>query len=651
MRPATFIYARLVAGLLLLAVIFLIELNSGISGTVGYVLTILFILWFSTNTRAIAWVGVVATVFMSFGFFILTNNTVAGIAINRVLGIITIWLAVFYAYRYRKLSEVENEQKRQLQALFENASEGIIFTNSKGIIVRVNAAAERIFGYEPATLLGKPVETLIPSKLREDHETERKRMTANPELRPKGNGRELPAIRKNGEEFYAEISLSYFCERNEIFYIAFVVDVSERKRQEKIIGENLSNISRLNEELDAKIRERTAELQDTMRKLEAVNHDLSKEVSDRKKAELRLIKSQQLYEAIAHNFPDGVIGVLDRNLTYVMAGGRELQQIGFPNGHPVGHRIFDEHNSELSAQAEITLRSVFSGEKITLDIDLNNNSYNLIAVPLPDAHGEINEILVVMQNITDRKQVERRLIKTIEKEKELSSLKSKFVTMASHEFRTPLTTMLSSVFLLENYTGQRYEEKKRAHFDRIKRSIRILTELMNDFLSLEKLEEGKVKVVYSPVDVKNFLEDIISEFNPVKKPGQNILLEFSGDNVEVTTDRQLLTNIMHNLVSNAIKYSGENKEIRISARHVNDCLKISVMDRGIGIPEDEQRDIFKRFYRAENAGNIQGTGLGLNIVKKYIKLLNGSINFKSKQNEGATFTIRLPMSPVLEKQP
>lgn len=638
-------------GIALLALMFIIEYYTGVSSSVSYVLTVLLTLWLSWNERPrFHWIGVVATVFIVAGFLVVENSLHPSILINRVMAAITIWISVIFANGYRKLSDVEEVQKRQLQALFNYATEGMIFTNHMGQIVRINPTAEKMFGYEPDELLGKKIECLVPDRFVKGHVGVRKNLFQHPMNKPVGSGRELQAKRKDGNEFTAEISLSYFFDRQQVFYIAFVTDISDRKKQEEIIHANVNSIKRLNEVLDAKVKQRTSELESTLSKLEAMNSKLTNEIAERKKIEARLIKSKQLYTAIARNFPEGVIGVLDKDLRYLLAEGQELKNIGFRKHNPVGQRLFDHGDAALTARAEERISHVFRGESVSFDVDLKNNVYNIIAVPLPDFQNQVHEVLVVMKNITERKSAERKLVRTIEKEKELSALKSRFVTMASHEFRTPLSTMLSSVFLLQNYTGEKYEAQKKTHLERIRRSIQTLTELMNDFLSIGQLEEGQIKTVYSPVEIHPFLDDAVSELSSIKKPGQVIELQFSGEKVPVLTDRQMVTNILRNLVSNAVKYSPADATISVTASLANGNLTISVRDHGLGIPEHEQGDIFKRFYRAENVTNIQGTGLGLNIVRKYVNLLKGDISFTSKVNEGTTFTVHLPVRFALENQ-
>jgi signal transduction histidine kinase len=249
---------------------------------------------------------------------------------------------------------------------------------------------------------------------------------------------------------------------------------------------------------------------------------------------------------------------------------------------------------------------------------------------------------VVIKNITERKKTEKELLKSVEKERELSDMKSKFVTMASHEFRTPLTTILSSVFLLENYGQDELEKNKAVHLGKIKRSVNNLTELLNDFISLGKLEEGKVKVNYTSINVRAFLEELVPEMELVRKGDQTIRCEYLGEESDILLDKQLLRSILLNLIGNAIKYSSIDAEIKLIAQLMEDRLVIQVIDHGIGIPQEEQQQIFKRYYRASNAAHISGTGLGLNIIRKYTRLMKGKVEFQSRVGEGTTFKVTLP---------
>lgn len=241
------------------------------------------------------------------------------------------------------------------------------------------------------------------------------------------------------------------------------------------------------------------------------------------------------------------------------------------------------------------------------------------------------------------KENEREISKALEKERELNELKSRFVTIASHEFRTPLSTILSSASLIERYNNPDDIEKRVKHINRIKSSVTNLTGILNDFLSISKLEEGKVNKTPVEFQIIEFSKEVVEEMQEVAKDGQTILYNHIGDDDLVKLDKLILKNILINLLSNAIKYSPEGRPIEYLTEINNKVISITVNDKGIGIPESDQSHLFSRFFRAHNAGNIQGTGLGLNIVKRYTELLGGSIDFKSELNKGTTFNVQIPL--------
>lgn len=251
--------------------------------------------------------------------------------------------------------------------------------------------------------------------------------------------------------------------------------------------------------------------------------------------------------------------------------------------------------------------------------------------------------------VKTRLEAEREANRALDKQKELNELKSRFVSMASHEFRTPLSTILSSASLIERYTLTEQDPKRRKHIKRIKSNVNDLVGTLNDFLSLDKLEAGKVNYAPSEVDFRELVIEILDELQSISKKQQKIKLKYDREEVHATVDRQIVKNILHNLVSNAIKYSSEDGLITVAVESIGDDIMISVKDSGIGIPESDQKHLFERFFRANNAINIQGTGLGLNLVRRYVEIVGGSINFKSKEGEGSTFIVFLPANPDLDE--
>ncbi len=402
-----------------------------------------------------------------------------------------------------------------MTSLFENATEGIILTNTQGKIVLANPAAERMFEYKSGELTGQSIEVLIPGRYQHKHAQLRGEFYQQPQNRVMGHGRDLYACKKDGSSFPVEVSLSHYQRHNELFVIAFIIDITFRKqiegnmlRQQQELEKVTSDIKKLNMGLEAKVEERTVILKEALMKLE---------------------QSQQ----------------------------------------------------------------------------------------------ELSEAL--------------------DKERELNEIKSRFVSMASHEFRTPLSTVLSSASLLSKYTSAEDQEKRNKHINRIKGSVKHLNDILEDFLSLGKLDEGKIVLNYDEVNLETLISDTMEEIKGLLKNGQEFVVTHTGDSVAYS-DKKLLKNILINLATNAIKFSEEGMRILVNSSIQNGNAKISVTDQGIGIAPADQEHLFSSFFRGRNAVNIQGTGLGLHIVKRYLDLLGGNVQVKSKLNEGTSITFFIPVN-------
>ena len=219
--------------------------------------------------------------------------------------------------------------------------------------------------------------------------------------------------------------------------------------------------------------------------------------------------------------------------------------------------------------------------------------------------------------------------------------------MASHEFRTPLSTVLSSASLLSKYTKTEEQDKRNRHIEKIKASVKHLNDLLEDFLSLGKLDEGKVSTLFFELDLPELLQDTIDEMKGLVKKDQQIEYNHLGGEI-IESDKKLIKNILINLVSNAIKFSDEGKTVRVNSNVNGDVAVISVKDEGIGISQEDQDHLFTSFFRGKNATNIQGTGLGLHIVKRYLDLLNGDVDLKSKLGEGTIITFTIPVKQTID---
>ena len=275
------------------------------------------------------------------------------------------------------------------------------------------------------------------------------------------------------------------------------------------------------------------------------------------------------------------------------------------------------HDLSKEKEAEEQLRQYAA--KLEELVDERTNSLKEIVAALRDAKEEVSI--------------------SLEKEKELGQMKSRFVSMASHEFRTPLSSVQLSASLIQKYAEPFDSKPIQKHVNKIKNAVGNLTTILNDFLSLEKLEAGRVEVNPSTFDLVKLSEEVTEEMQMIAKQNQHIIYQHTGAKSLVHLDQNLLKNCMINLISNAIKYSGENTFIEFNTEINEEGCNVIVKDNGIGIPETDQVYLFEPFFRAHNTGNIPGTGLGLNIVRRYASLMKGTLQFKSIINKETTFIL------------
>ncbi|WP_127127610.1 sensor histidine kinase [Pseudoflavitalea rhizosphaerae] len=305
----------------------------------------------------------------------------------------------------------------------------------------------------------------------------------------------------------------------------------------------------------------------------------------------------------------------------------------FPVEVSLGTYSVNEEKFVIAFVSDITIRKSAEVEIKKLNDELESK--------VLDRTRQLTEVLRQLEAS------ESELKKLLEKEKELGELKSRFVSMASHEFRTPLSTILSSAYLLEKYATTESQPNRVKHIERIVSSVNMLTDILNDFLSVGKIEEGKIVVRPVTFNIKDEILQIIGGLGSLLKTGQKINYRHTGA-ATVTSDLSLLKHVMLNLVANAIKFSPELSHIEISSTSTPEWLIISVRDYGIGIAKEDLEHLFERFYRGANAVNIQGTGLGLHIVARYVELLEGSIHCDSELGKGTLFTVKVPLPPITE---
>jgi signal transduction histidine kinase len=242
-----------------------------------------------------------------------------------------------------------------------------------------------------------------------------------------------------------------------------------------------------------------------------------------------------------------------------------------------------------------------------------------------------------------RHQVEERMRQELEKEKEISELKSKFIAIASHEFRTPLATIGSSTALLQRYFQEVMDEKKSKHFHQIKTSVDQMTQLLDDVLVIGKADAGRLECMPVPLNLSEFCHNLVDELQLNAGSKHQIVFKTRGQFTNACLDETLLRKILTNLLSNAIKYSPTGGTIIFELSYQEKGVTIRIQDKGIGISLEDQKRLFEPFERASNVGKIKGTGLGLSIVKRCIDLHGGQIVVDSKVDVGTTFIVKLPL--------
>ena len=554
-----------------------------------------------------------------------------------------------------QLLQVTNNE---FETLFNHATIGILMTDSNGLVVNFNKYAEQLFGYQKAEVIGKPVELLIPHGKRVAHIAHRTNFNEHPTNRVMGAANELFAKRKDDSVFPVEISLSHFKNDSQLFVIAFIIDIAVRKQNEDLLKEQKNQVlqfaeqtKRLNAELEKKIEDRTKMLKETLEALENTQQETTKALN---------------FQKAILNHAGACIIATDTHGVVQLFNSTAEEYLGYSKSEVIDQvNVVQFHlASEIQAKAAAFSREI--GKTVTPDFnvlsaksmdDLPNEhewtyvrkngttfTVSLNVTTLRDAQNSISGFLGVAVDISEIKKYQNSLQVALEKEKQLGDLKSRFVTMASHEFRTPLSTILSSVSLIDKYTSVEDLEKREKHVKRIKSAVGNMKDILEDFLSLGKMEEGKIQLnpeLLTPAELRDELEAVIQEMQRLTKPSQQITHTFTVTE-DCNVDRKMLRHIMTNLISNAIKFSPEGSSVDVSCENRKNELIFTIQDTGIGISEADQKHLFERFFRAENASNIQGTGLGLHIISRYLDLVDGHIELASKLNKGSTFIVHIP---------
>jgi len=268
----------------------------------------------------------------------------------------------------------------------------------------------------------------------------------------------------------------------------------------------------------------------------------------------------------------------------------------------------------------------------------------------------MNELRVEIQNKAKTEQelmkAKDELMNSLEIEKEFSELKTRFVSMISHEYRTPLTVILSSTYILEHCFRKNDEEKFNKSIIKIQKSIQSMTNLLEDVMKIGKSENDLSKVTIGSIDLIQLSNEVVKEIKFIDKTSHNFICVCNYKSLIIRTDEKLMNHILKNLIQNAAKYSPKETNITMSLEVNNNMMKIIIQDEGIGIPKEDLEHLFEPFFRSGNVGAREGTGLGLSLVKRYVEALNGKIEVESEENVGSTFKLTFPLGDyeLVEKE-
>lgn len=508
------------------------------------------------------------------------------------------------------------EVKDQYTDLFDFAPIGYLVLDKKGVILNINLTACDLLGVERAVIKGKPLSAYMRS----------------------GESRilflKLQEAFKTGELDDFELEMKH---KNQAFFTASLQGTITTNKNQK---ESLCRIS----------------FQDVTSVKEA------KAILFKNKA---LQKEKEIIQQYLDRAPI-VFLLLDTDNRVQMINQKGCQLIGSVIENIISKNWFDNFIIDLNNKPIEIINQNHNKEIVLIPSNFesklrstNGETYIIswTNVTLIDKQGKFSGTLMAGEDITERKKTEirkeqytqdleeiveqrtKKLTEALHNEKMVNEMKTAFVSMASHEFRTPLTSVMSSAILIKKYNDLKEYDKESRHIERIKSAVKQLTDILEDFLSMDKLERGIVTITEDTFDLNTFIKEILEELEWLLKEKQVIEFEFTGNPI-VVLDKNILHNIFLNLITNAIKYSDKN--ILLSIKVIKEFVFISIYDKGIGIPEEEQKYLFNKFFRAKNASDFQGTGLGLSIVKHYVNLLGGEITFESKLNEGTKFHLSLP---------
>lgn len=489
-----------------------------------------------------------------------------------------------------------NDATQRLEALIASANDAVVTIDERSSIIDWNAAAERIFGWSRQEALGRNLtELIIPPAFRKHHLEGVERFLRDGTAQIFNRRVEALALRRNGEEFHTEMSIwpvrNAGPHASSYTFSSFIRDISRRKANERALADSEAKyrkvVENVNEGILVTAGGRILFANPRALELTGLDDDTA--------------KSQPFIEFIHPDDRERVLGNHRRRL----------------KGEPVESRY----------QFRVIPRA---GEERWLEI-------SAVVFEWQNAPATLN----FLTDVTERRQVEQDMRAALARERELSELKSRFVAVASHEFRTPLAAILSSVELLDDYGPRLPDDERKEIVGLIKNAVARMNKMVEQVLLTSKLEAGSFVFEPQPRNVSDLLVQVAAEMDQAHPQAGRIAMQCEGVEQARLVDAKLFSHILVNLLGNALKYSPPDSAVTCVASVEGERLRLSVADRGIGIPPSDLPRLFESFHRGTNVGSIQGTGIGLHIVKECVELHRGSIEVRSEPGQGATFEVRL----------
>jgi PAS domain S-box-containing protein len=534
------------------------------------------------------------------------------------------------------------ETNARLQGILEAALDCIVTIDHEGNVVEFNPAAERTFGYRAADVIGRNLgELIVPPRHRDRHAQGMRRQVESGESRMTGRRIEIEALRADGSEFLCELTITKLQRAGAPVFTAFLRDITQRKRAE-------AEIMLLTQDLERKVATRTRELIETNERLRA-------EIAERARVQVELNRSRQRLEqaqALAR------IGHVEIDYT----SGRRFWSAEMFRLHGFEPAAEPPSRAEFLARVHNEDRERVQRTLASLDLGEGGQSRDY-RMQLPDGSvrwlrvfGEVERtpegrplrLAATVQDVTPQKTVEAELLRALEQERELRQLKTDFLNMITHEYRTPLGIVMSSAEILERYHDRLPAAERLSHLGEIRRQAKLLGELVDEVLFLGRAEAGRIEFDPRPVDIPGLIRSLVSECVAAHGDPREVRLEMPPSPWKQPVDERLVRHILANLVGNALKYSRRETPVHVHAGVEAGRLELRVRDQGIGIPKDDQAKLFLEFHRARNVGAISGSGLGLVVVKRCVDLHGGDIGICSAEGVGTEFTVSLPLGPAAD---